>query len=105
MTALRPTLDDFQTYCFSKTVCHVYSIMTAKKYPNLMVSVVTPGFVDTGMTAKFPGDKIPVESGTVSSRHCLFADLGGSGWFYGSDGVRSPFTKGRNPGDPAYDGN
>ena len=27
-----------------------------------------------------------------------------SGWYYGSDGVRSPLHFMRNPGEPAYDG-
>ena len=27
-----------------------------------------------------------------------------SGWYYGSDGARSPLHFMRNPGEPAYDG-
>lgn len=99
-------MDDMRLYCLSKAVLHVYTMQTAKQHPNLKVSVVTPGLVETNMTAKFdmPG-KITPEQGTISTRHCLFNELQGNGWFYGSDGIRSPLLKGRNPGEPAYDGN
>ena len=42
--------------------------------------------------------------GTVALTKCLFGDLGGSGFYFGSDGVRSPLHFMRNPGEPAYDG-
>jgi hypothetical protein len=44
------------------------------------------------------------EKGTVSIKHLLFAEDVGSGWYYGSDAVRSPLHYMRNPGEPAYDG-
>ena len=52
------------------------------------------------------GAKKPPEEGTVSLRHCLFADLPQdvSGWFWGSDAQRSPLHTMRNPGEPAFDG-
>ena len=60
--------------------------------------------VDTALAADFGGNKKTPEEGTVSIRHCLFNELKGNGWYYGSDGLRSPLLTGRNPGEPAYDG-
>ena len=34
---------------------------------------------------------------------CLFEPVA-SGYFYGSDGLRSPLTVGRDPGTPEYEG-
>ena len=56
------------------------------------------------MTKDFQGNKKPVEEGTVSIKHCLFADLDGNGWYYGSDAVRSPLHYMRSPGEPAFTG-
>lgn len=44
------------------------------------------------------------EEGTVSIRHLLFGKLGGNGWYYGSDGKRSPLHIVRNPGEVVYTG-
>jgi hypothetical protein len=44
------------------------------------------------------------EQGTLSIRHCLFNELQGNGWYYGSDAKRSPLHLRRNPGEPEYDG-
>ena len=46
----------------------------------------------------------PPEEGTVSTMKCLFDELPGNGFYYGSDGVRSPLHFMRNPGEPEYDG-
>jgi len=69
----------------------------------IAVSLIRPGFVDTAMTAGY-GAKLTPEEGTVAIRHCLFKDLSGNGWYYGSDAVRSPLHFMRNPGEPEYDG-
>ena len=56
------------------------------------------------MTKGSGASKEPHE-GTVSLRKCLFDDLSGkSGYFWGSDGLRSPLHCGRNPGEEEYDG-
>ena len=47
---------------------------------------------------------IIVPQGTVAIKKLLFDELQGNGWYYGSDGVRSPLHFMRNPGEPAYDG-
>ena len=49
--------------------------------------------VDTALAADFSGNKLTPEQGTLSIRHCLFNELAGNGWYYGSDGVRSPLLK------------
>ena len=37
-------------------------------------------------------------------KKCILEELGGNGWYFGSDGVRSPLHFMRNPGEPEYDG-
>ena len=91
-------------YGLSKALVSCYTGLLAREHPDLMVSAVTPGFIDTQMTAGWGSSKGP-EQGTVAIRKCLFETLEyGSGWYYGSDGVRSQYHFMRNPGDPAYDG-
>jgi len=95
-------------YGLSKSLVAVYTGVLARSYPNLVVSCVTPGFIDTQMTKGYGASKAPAE-GTVSIRKCLFdtfneAEEGRSGWYFGSDGIRSPFHFMRNPGEPVYDG-
>ena len=57
----------------------------------------------TNMTRGYGATK-PPEEGTVSTMKCLFDELPGNGFYYGSDGVRSPLHFMRNPGEPEYDG-
>lgn len=61
------------------------------------------GWIKTKMTAGTAASKEPHE-GTVSLKRCLFDDLPCSGWFWGSDGKRSPLHYMRNPGEPEYNG-
>ena len=91
-------------YGLSKALLSVYTGVLARQYPKLMVSAITPGFIDTQLTAGWGASKSPDE-GTLAIKKCLFEDLKyGSGWYYGSDGVRSPYHFMRNPGQPEYDG-
>lgn len=90
-------------YGLSKALLACYTGVLARAHPNVKVSCCTPGFIDTRMTAGWGASKTP-EEGTVSILKCLFDDLPGNGWYYGSDGVRSPYHFMRNPGEPAYDG-
>lgn len=91
-------------YGLSKALVACYTGVLARQYPNLLVSCVTPGFIDTQMTAGYGASKTP-EQGTMPIRKCLFESLeNGSGWYYGSDGVRSPYHFMRSPGEPEYDG-
>jgi len=91
-------------YGLSKALVSCYSGVLARQYPNLMVSCVTPGFINTQMTEGWGASKSP-EQGTLAIKKCLFESLEhGSGWYYGSDGVRSQYHFMRNPGEAAYDG-
>jgi len=92
-------------YGLSKALLACYSsTVLARQHPNLLVSCVTPGFINTRMTAGWGSSKSPAE-GTLAIRRCLFETLAhGSGWYYGSDGVRSQYHFMRNPGEPEYDG-
>jgi carbonyl reductase 1 len=55
------------------------------------------------MTKGF-GAKLTPEQGCVSSIKCLFDSSVVSGYYYGSDGLRSPLTCTRDPGTPEYGG-
>ena len=55
------------------------------------------------MSKGFGATKLP-EEGTVSTMKCLFEELPGNGYFYESDGFRSPLHILRNQGEPEYDG-
>lgn len=99
-------LNNYNTdvYGLSKALVACYTGVLAREHPNLLISCCTPGFIDTQMTAGWGASKSP-EQGTAAILHCLFDELeDGSGLYYGSDGVRSPYHFMRNPGQPAYDG-
>ena len=95
--------DDWGSYGLSKASMHTYTAYLAQTYPNLKINAVSPGFIDTAMTKGF-GATLTPEQGTFSIRHCLFNDLSGNGWYYGSDAIRSPLHYMRNPGEPAFEG-
>ena len=94
--------DSSEAYRGSKALLACYTMDVAEKNPNIMVSITTPGWIKTAMTKDSGASKEPHE-GTVSLKKCLFDDLQ-SGWFFGSDGKRSPLHFMRNPGKPEYDG-
>ena len=89
-------------YGLSKAGLTAYTIQQAKQYPNLLCTSLSPGFIQTNMTAGF-GARLTPEQGTVSLMKCLFEDVV-SGYYYGSDGLRSPLTVTRDPGTPEYGG-
>ena len=69
------------------------------------VSCLSPGHIQTNITKGVPDpDLLPPEKGTVSTMKCLFDELPGNGFYYGSDGLRSPLHFMREPGVPEYDG-
>jgi len=90
-------------YGYSKAAVTAYTQYLAACYPELVISCITPGFIDTAIVKGF-GAKLKPEDGTVSIHKCLFSSLPGSGYFWGSDGKRSPLCKLRNPGEPEYAG-
>ena len=69
-------------YGLSKALISCYTGVIARENPNLVVSAITPGFIDTQMTRGWGATKGP-EEGTVSIHHCLFETLEGNGWYYG----------------------
>jgi len=97
--------DSMGGYGVSKALLSCYTMQLAQQHPALMCCCLSPGFIATAIVAGFGAKKQP-EEGTVSLRHCLFADLpaAASGWFWGSDAQRSPLHVMRNPGEPMYDG-
>mmetsp|Transcript_8608 Transcript_8608/g.25270 ORF Transcript_8608/g.25270 Transcript_8608/m.25270 type:complete len:294 (+) Transcript_8608:48-929(+) len=99
----KPGFNARTAYGLSKACLSAYTMVLAKTYPNLKSSCLSPGFIDTAIVKGFGAGK-PPEEGTVSMRHCLFAELEGNGYYYGSDAVRSPLHYMRNPGEPAYKG-
>jgi carbonyl reductase 1 len=93
-------------YGLSKALLADYTMQSAKELANRNVSVycITPGYIETNLTAHWGGGKTP-EEGTVAIRHCLFeATAAQSGWFFGSDAQRSPLHFLRSPGEPVFDG-
>mmetsp|Transcript_13497 Transcript_13497/g.29212 ORF Transcript_13497/g.29212 Transcript_13497/m.29212 type:complete len:303 (+) Transcript_13497:144-1052(+) len=95
--------DAYEAYRGSKALLACYTMDLAERHPNWTVSIVTPGWIKTKMTEGSGASKEPHE-GTVSLRKCLFEELPGSGYFWGSDGKRSPLHFMRNPGELEYDG-
>jgi len=89
-------------YGMSKAALNGLTLVYAKTFPHLKVVSLSPGFIDTAMVRGW-GAKLTPEQGCVSGLLCLFGEVT-SGYFYGSDGVRSPFTMTRDPGMPAYEG-
>jgi len=91
------------TYGLSKALLACYTGLFAREHPHLLVSCVSPGFINTQMTEGWGANKSPDE-GTISIKKCLLEELDGNGWYYGSDGLRSQYHNMRNPGEPVYDG-
>lgn len=89
-------------YGLSKAALTAYTIQLAKAHPNLISVSLSPGFINTSMTSGFGANLTP-EQGTVSLIKCLFGEVQ-SGYYYGSDGLRSPITVTRDPGTPEYEG-
>lgn len=89
-------------YGLSKAGLTAYTMQQATQHPNLLCTSLSPGFIDTAMTAGF-GAKLTPEQGTISLIRCLFGEVTG-GYYYGSDGLRSPLTVTRDPGTPEYEG-
>ena len=89
-------------YGLSKAALTTYTIIQSCKFPNLVCTSLSPGFINTRMTSG-AGARLTPEQGTVSLLKCLFGEVV-SGYYYGSDGLRSPLTVTRDPGTPEYEG-
>jgi len=90
-------------YGTSKAILASYTMAQAKAYPNLLCCVLSPGFIVTKLTAGW-GAKLSPEEGCVAYLRVLFEPNAVSGYFYGSDGLRSPVTMTRDPGTKEYEG-
>jgi NAD(P)-dependent dehydrogenase (short-subunit alcohol dehydrogenase family) len=95
--------DAMHAYGLSKCMLSVYTELLANTNPKIMSSSITPGFIETSITKGMGATKKP-EEGTVAIRHCLFNQLQGNGWFYGSDAIRSPLWPMRSPGQAPFTG-
>jgi len=100
-------------YGISKACTNAYTIYLARENPKFTINACTPGFIETDLTRPMAEDnsKSPAEMGMKSpedgasaSIFLLMGNPSGSGHYYGSDCVRSPFDKYRSPGDPPYTG-
>lgn len=103
LKSVDPKSTPMSGYGLSKALLANYTSYLAKQNPDLKVNCCSPGFIDTAIVKGMGASKTP-EEGTVAAKHLLFGELAGNGWYYGSDGVRSPLHFMRNPGEPAYDG-
>ena len=91
-------------YGMSKACLNAYTMLIARENPDVSVNSCTPGFIATDLTANM-GATLPPEAGTRAPLYCLFDPAAGvaSGWYYGSDAVRSPLDRYRAPGDAPYE--
>ena len=82
-TGLGSEADTMGGYGPSKAGVTLYTMLLAAEQPSLVVTCVTPGFIDTKLTAGLGASKTPAE-GTAAIKHCLFAPADGvalaSGW-------------------------
>ena len=98
-------------YGLSKACLNAYTIALARQNPAMTINACTPGYIATDLTLPRAAGKDPAslgmktpEEGTKASLHLLLGDPVGSGWYFGSDALRSPLDRYRSPGDPPYDG-
>lgn len=100
--------NDATSYGFSKACLNVLTMQQAAAAraagTGVLVNACTPGFIATELTAGM-GATNPPEMGCKAPLHLLFGDLGAdaSGFYYGSDAVRSPLDRYRGPGDAPYE--
>ncbi len=89
-------------YGLSKACLNSYMMCLSNEHPNLKINACTPGYIETDLTKSLEGSKKPPYEGTHSPVSLLFKESIGTGKFYGSDCLRSPLDRYRNPGDPEY---
>jgi len=103
-------LGEGESYGFSKACVNAYTRFLARTHPGLNINACTPGFILTDLTQPYVdsqgssaaklGMKTPDQGAIVPVQLLLSAP--GSGNYYGSDGLRSPLTVYRGPGDPEF---
>ena len=98
-------------YGWSKACANTFTMILARRHPDLVVNACTPGYIDTdlgratlaGRTPEEAGMKQPADGARVIVK-LLFDAPRGRGHYYGSDGLRSPMDRYRAPGSPEYTG-
>ena len=102
-----------EVYGFSKACTNALTMYQAKLYPNLTINACTPGFIETDMTRPMAlrNGRTPAEMGMKQTRDGVYSILFllmehrvGSGFYFGSDCLRSPLDCYRAPGEPEYTG-
>jgi len=94
------------SYGLSKALLNAYTALHAEAEPDLIINSCSPGFINTDITRGM-GASNPPSKGAVCPVQLLMSETIGNnptGWYYGSDVVRSPFHCYRDPGEPPYDG-
>lgn len=106
-------LGDGDPYGLSKAAANSYTLLLARRHPELHVNACTPGFIETDLTrgyatakGKSPADlgMRPPADGARAPLYLLFSELEGNGRYYGSDAKRSPLDRYRSPGSEPYTG-
>mmetsp|Transcript_78519 Transcript_78519/g.127403 ORF Transcript_78519/g.127403 Transcript_78519/m.127403 type:complete len:329 (+) Transcript_78519:2-988(+) len=92
-----------EAYGFSKACLNAYTQWFAKQHPALIINACTPGFIATDLTKGMGATNSP-EIGAVVPVALVMGAPQGPGFYFGSDGVRSPLDRYRGPGDPPYVG-
>jgi len=105
-------------YGLSKAAVNCYTIELGKRFPHITSTSCSPGFIETDLTRGFAtrSGKTPQEMGMLTVEmgarcpvYLMTGDLASlpgftSGWYFGSDSLRSPLHKYRSPGTAAYGG-
>eukprot|EP00814_Leptocylindrus_danicus_P002322 CAMPEP_0116027402 /NCGR_PEP_ID=MMETSP0321-20121206/14619_1 /TAXON_ID=163516 /ORGANISM="Leptocylindrus danicus var. danicus, Strain B650" /LENGTH=285 /DNA_ID=CAMNT_0003500773 /DNA_START=53 /DNA_END=910 /DNA_ORIENTATION=+ len=91
-------------YGLSKALLNAYTVIYAQENGNnLVMNSCSPGYILTDMTRGM-GASNPPSKGAECPVTLLMEDGVATGWYYGSDSVRSPLNVYRGPGDPPYEG-
>jgi NAD(P)-dependent dehydrogenase (short-subunit alcohol dehydrogenase family) len=88
------TTETTDAYGFSKALVNAYTVIHASSKPDLVINSCTPGWIATDLTAG-SGASNPLSKGAVPPVHLLMSkelEQLPSGWYYGSDCVRSPMN-------------
>ena len=100
-------------YGFSKALLNCYTALLAAQ--GVLVNACSPGFIATDLVRSMAArlgrspeamGAVGVEQSTVAVFKLLLGELPeeSRGWYWGSDGKRSPLDRYRSPGSPEWDG-
>lgn len=98
--------EEMSAYGFTKACLNTMTMQLAKEYNNdIIVSACSPGYIATDLTLKNGmNPTLPPVAGTKCPLKMLFEKLPGNGYYFGSDGLRSPLVIYRGVGDPEFQG-